>query len=134
MAKLFISYKSEQRAKASLVVDVLSSDYDVWWDQRIPFGERWRDEILREMFDSDCMLALLCRRSLESVECFAEVQHAAENQKCVGLVLEPLSNLSPTISKLPKVSFEENDWRFGAGSSIDDVRTLLKQVTTGSVQ
>jgi len=46
LAQVFISYKSEDRARLKPLVAALEAEgFSVWWDQHIGGGTNWREEI-----------------------------------------------------------------------------------------
>ena len=50
MSDIFISYKTEDRARvAPLVAALREAGLDVWWDQDIPAGGGWRHTIAEQL-------------------------------------------------------------------------------------
>ncbi len=41
-------------------------DFELWWDGRLPLGVRWRDEILRRLYDGHLGLACVSPAFLAS--------------------------------------------------------------------
>src|SRR5258707_639270 len=59
MSDVFISYKREDEARVAVLEHALKgADLDVWWDQNIPGGERWRQRILTELESARCVLVV----------------------------------------------------------------------------
>ncbi len=56
---VFISYKSEDRATAEVIVSRLEADgFSVWWDQGIYPSANWRAEIDQQLAAATCVLVL----------------------------------------------------------------------------
>ena len=64
MADLFVSYKSEDRARVAPLVAALEADgIGVWWDAHIGGGTAWRDTIETELNAARCVLVVWSTRS-----------------------------------------------------------------------
>ncbi len=64
MADLFLSYKSEDRARVAPLVKALQADgLSVWWDAAIEGGTGWRQAIERELGCAKCVLVVWSKRS-----------------------------------------------------------------------
>ncbi len=64
MADLFVSYKSEDRARVKPLVDALQADgLSVWWDAQIEGGAGWRQRIEQELGAARCVLVAWTKRS-----------------------------------------------------------------------
>ncbi len=64
MADLFVSYKSEDRARVKPLVDALQADgLSVWWDAQIEGGAGWRQRIEQELTSAKCVLVAWTKRS-----------------------------------------------------------------------
>ncbi len=65
MADLFVSYKSEDRARVALLVAALEADgFDLWWDAHLGGGTAWREAIERELNAARCVLVVWSARSV----------------------------------------------------------------------
>ncbi|MDB5430096.1 MAG: hypothetical protein JWP35_1212 [Caulobacter sp.] len=65
MAELFISYKSEDRARVKPLVDALIADgLSVWWDAHIGGGDDWRDAIERNLETAACVIVVWSQASI----------------------------------------------------------------------
>ena len=65
MADLFLSYKSEDRARVKPLVEALSADgLTVWWDAHIDAGTEWRKAIQIELDSAKCVLVIWTKRSV----------------------------------------------------------------------
>ena len=65
MTDVFVSYKAEDRARVSLLVDALEADgLSVWWDAHIGGGDDWRETIARQLDDAKCVIVVWSKRSI----------------------------------------------------------------------
>jgi formylglycine-generating enzyme required for sulfatase activity len=67
MSDIFLSYKSEDRAKAQLIAELLEQQgCSVWWDRIIPVGKTF-DEVIEEKLDAaKCVVVLWSEKSIQS--------------------------------------------------------------------
>lgn len=67
MSDIFLSYKSEDQAKAQIIAEALERNgYSVWWDRVIPPGRTF-DEVIEEELDAaKCVVALWSKESVKS--------------------------------------------------------------------
>ncbi len=64
MTDLFVSYKSEDRARVAPLVAALEADgVGIWWDAHIGGGSEWRDQIESELNAARCVLVVWSERS-----------------------------------------------------------------------
>ncbi|MEM7767696.1 MAG: leucine-rich repeat domain-containing protein [Pseudomonadota bacterium] len=67
MADIFISYKSERRAAAEHLSDILEDHgYSVWFDYALATGSSFSDQIARELEAARCVVVLWCSMSVGS--------------------------------------------------------------------
>lgn len=67
MAEIFVSYKSEDRAKARLVADSLAAEgLDVWWDPALQAGEDYQEAIDRNLREALVVVVLWSQKSAKS--------------------------------------------------------------------
>ena len=65
MADLFVSYKTEDRARVKPLVDALRAQgYSIWWDEHIGAGDQWRDEILRHLEAARVVIVVWSKHSI----------------------------------------------------------------------
>ena len=65
MADLFVSYKSEDRARVAPLVAALEADgISVWWDAHIGTGSSWRESIESNLHSAKCVLVVWSERSI----------------------------------------------------------------------
>ncbi len=64
MGRIFISYKTEDRPRAALLVAALEAEgLEVWWDQHIEAGSQWRETITEQLQSAGCVIVLWSRNS-----------------------------------------------------------------------
>lgn len=78
MAKIFISYNRSSLAAVENWAEDLRDlwDHQVWYDQVLTGGQRWWDDILAHIRDSDIFLFALTAASLDSQACRQELLYA----------------------------------------------------------
>lgn len=87
MADIFISYASEDRARAGQVAALLESEgWNVWWDRRIPAGRSWRSVLEEAVDDARGMVVLWSQSSVKS----QWVAEEAEEARRLGRTLVPV--------------------------------------------
>jgi TolB-like protein/Tfp pilus assembly protein PilF len=59
MADIFLSYKTEDRARVKPLVDAfIAEDLSVWWDLQVEGGAAWRETIERELEAAACVVVV----------------------------------------------------------------------------
>ena len=92
--KVFITYahkNSEAKDKLITYLAVMKQNglIDVWHDNEILPGDKWRDEIFNNLADSDILLYLTCAYSLASENCNKELTAALNpNIRVIPIILE----------------------------------------------
>lgn len=67
MSDIFLSYKSEDKAKAQIIAEALEQKgYSVWWDKVIPPGRTFDDVIEENLDASKCVVVLWSEKSVKS--------------------------------------------------------------------
>ena len=62
---VFVSYKSEDRARLTPLVAALEAEgFSVWWDAHIGTGTDWRDEIQQHLDAARCLIVAWSQRSV----------------------------------------------------------------------
>lgn len=63
-ARIFVSYKSEDRERVRLLVNVLEeAGFGVFWDKEIASGSEWRDFIAQQLRASDAVVVCWSKRT-----------------------------------------------------------------------
>ena len=97
MVKLFISYARENKPDVeALVRDLGALGYETWLDSSLRGGQKWWDEILRRIADSDVFISVVSPHNLDSVACRQELDWAtALNKPVLPLAVGPLPDALP---------------------------------------
>ena len=67
MGEIFISYASEDRARAQLLASVLGArGWSVWWDRKIPLGKSYDEVIEKALAQAKCVIVLWSAVSVAS--------------------------------------------------------------------
>ncbi len=89
MADIFLSYSSEDSARAKLIVEVLAArGWSVWWDHTIAPGEAWADVIEREIKDCGCVVVLWSKISSKSDWVPKEARFGAMRQVLIPVLID----------------------------------------------
>ena len=84
MAKLFISYSSEDKpAVLDIVEDLESLGHEIWFDNELVGGQAWWDRILKEIEGCDFYLCALSSAYLKSDACKRELNYAGALAKTI---------------------------------------------------
>jgi hypothetical protein len=79
MSEVFISYASEDRARAKILAEALqASGFSVWWDRKIVAGEAYDEAIERELEIAKSVVVLWSQHSIVSEWIKNEAQVAVE--------------------------------------------------------
>ncbi|WP_295421756.1 TIR domain-containing protein [Sulfurovum sp.] len=114
MAKIFISYKSEDEDKTkALVDDIEKLGYTVWFDRELSGGQKWWDTILESIRDCDMLVFALSVESLNSSACSREYDYASKLGKTILPVLVgenvSINLLPPVLSQIQFVDYRDPD-------------------------
>jgi hypothetical protein len=91
MPDIFISYKKEERAVASLLASRFTeAGYDVWWDDALLAGERFEDEISDVLDKSRVVVVLWSKLSVVSDWVKAEAETARQQKKALPTIIDDL--------------------------------------------
>lgn len=90
---VFVSYKREDFARISHVLDFLRKEgWPVWYDDGIPGGAQWMDELERHLRAAFAVLLFVSHRSLESEYVKLEITYAMSlRSTIVPVSLEPVA-------------------------------------------
>jgi len=87
--KLFISYSHEDKSVAKQVAEALSGrGYDLFWDAKIPTGMTFDTYIYRELEDSDAVIVLWSKHSVDSDYVKEEAEYAKNKRILVPLTID----------------------------------------------
>jgi hypothetical protein len=114
MSQVFVSYsRNDSDAVGHLVGDLKAVGVGVWYDQALTGGQKWWDDILGNLRDSDAVLYALSAESSDSEACKAEVGYALALGKPVMPVIVTdgvnLSLLPSPLSEIQAVDYRNGD-------------------------
>ena len=141
--KIFITYAHKNsEAKDDLIISlaVLKQNglIDVWHDNEILPGDKWRDEIFNNLADSDILLYLTCRYSLASENCNKELTAALNpNIRVIPIILEHCDWQNHQLSNfqaLPDKGKPINEWQPESKGWQNVIEGIRKVVTKIQVQ
>lgn len=91
MADVFISYKSERRAGAEHLAEILADyGYSVWWDYGLISGRDFGAQIEKELRDAKVVVVLWCSLAVGSEWVREEAALAKRLDKIVPTLIEPV--------------------------------------------
>ena len=135
--KVFITYahkKTNDKDELITRLAVMKQNglIDVWHDNEILPGGRWRDAIFNNLADSDILLYLTCSYSLESENCNKELIAAlSPNIRVIPIILEDCDWKNHQLSEfqaLPDKGKPINEWNpesKGWQSVVDGIRKTV---------
>ena len=142
--KVFITYahkSSEAKDKLIIYLAVMKQNglIDVWHDNEILPGDKWRNAIFNNLADSDILLYLTCRYSLASENCNKELTAALNpNIRVIPIILEHCDWQNHQLSEfqaLPDKGKPINEWQpesKGWQNVVDGIRKAVEQMQSTS--
>jgi formylglycine-generating enzyme required for sulfatase activity len=89
MSDIFISYKREEQATARKLANALEGEgWTVWWDPKLRAGERFNDVIEKALKESNCVVVMWSKLSVESQYVKHEANYALRRNKLVPVMIE----------------------------------------------
>ena len=89
MSEIFLSYKSEDRAKAQIIAEALEKKkFSVWWDPIIPPGKKFEDVIEEELNAASCVVVLWSEKSVNSKWIRTEVAEGNSREILIPVLIE----------------------------------------------
>lgn len=131
MAKLFLSYSRQDKAKARRFTTWLErEDYDVWRDEDdIGGGTSFSSEIERALKDSDAVLVLWSAESVQSAWVRDEAAYGRDNGKLIPFSLD---GIQPPLGFRQYQSIDLSKWKGrGDPSAAERIRQAIARVADG---
>ena len=92
MADIFLSYARGDRDGARRLAETLTEcGWSVWWDQTLPVGQNFRDEIARQLEAATCVVVLWSRSSVVSDWVIDEAEDGKRRGVLVQALLEDVA-------------------------------------------
>jgi hypothetical protein len=89
MSDVFISYARSEKDRARQIAQALKRKaLAVWWDRQVFAGDRWADQIERELSGARCVVVLWSRESVRSLWVKEEASYAHEVGSLIPVLLE----------------------------------------------
>ena len=89
MSDIFISYSSEDRARAKVLAGELERQgWSVWWDRRIPPGKQFSQVIKEAMDEAKCVIVLWSKESVKSEWVQNEASEGARRKILVPALID----------------------------------------------
>jgi len=110
MKRIFVSYKTEDRARAGVIVQMLrDSGLDAWWDQDIRPGQGWRQTIEENLNGADLCLVLWSSVAVgrEGQWVKEEAEYAKQAGKYLGVLID---KVAPPFGFSELQSIHASDW------------------------
>lgn len=90
MTDIFLSYKREDHARATLIIAALrQSGWTVWWDEGLTPRQAWDATIEQEIAEAASVIVLWSPRSVVSDWVRTEAHYAQNHSKLVPVLIEP---------------------------------------------
>jgi tetratricopeptide (TPR) repeat protein len=122
LAKVFLSYDREDLATAKTVAAYLeAAGHAVWWDRNIRGGAQYSQEIERALEDSDAVVVLWSKASVNSEWVRDEAAEGRDRGTLVPVLIEPVK---PPMGFRQFQTIDVSDWSDRAPS--ERARTLLE--------
>lgn len=88
MSQIFISYSSKDRSQVKSLAAILEkANFKVWWDKDIPPGARFDRAISKALDQSECILVLWSKNSVESDWVLEEAYEGMERDILLPLMI-----------------------------------------------
>jgi hypothetical protein len=91
MSQIFISYASEDRARArALASELAGRGWSVWWDRKIPLGKSYDEVIERALAEAKCVVVLWSAVSVASEWVRNEAGEGRRREILLPVFLDPV--------------------------------------------
>lgn len=113
MTDIFISYKSEDRARVKPLVDALVAEgLTVWWDVHIEGGAAWRESIRSNLDAAACVIVVWSEASVGPAGYFVQDEAARAERRGVFLPVA-IDEVEPPLGFGQDQALKLVDWRGG---------------------
>jgi hypothetical protein len=125
MKKVFLSYsRHNAEVVTKLIHDLRAAGIDIWYDQTLTGGQRWWDNILENIANSDVFILALSPESWQSEACKSELQYVTKLGKTILPVLIS-DGININLLPAPLNQIQITDCRRGDSES---VLSLIKSI------
>lgn len=137
--KVFITYAhtnkvAKDELKKRLAVMEKNRDIEIWHDNEMVAGDKWREKISDNLADSDILLYMISADSLASENCNKELVEALEskrNMRIIPIILEQCDWKNHQLSDfqaLPEHGKPVNEWQSEASGWQNVVEGIRKTI------
>ncbi len=89
MSNIFISYASEDRARAQMLAQTLEREgWSTFWDRTSPVGMTWRQVIGTQLTEARCVVVLWSRASIGSTWVQEEADEGQKREILIPVLIE----------------------------------------------
>lgn len=86
---IFVSYAHKDKDRVFPIIDRLSQQYRVWYDDGIHFGSEWDKDIVEKLEGCFIFIFMVSKNSVVSTNCADELSYAREKNKLfVNIVID----------------------------------------------
>lgn len=129
MARVFVSYSHRDRAKVTVIAQLLeTAGHQVWWDRRLLPGEDITKAIDHQLEKADAILALWSERSVASTWVRSEASAGLADNKLITVTIEKVAPPRP-FDQIH--TFDLSDWDGRcvktAGQAVTQITHVLSQ-------
>lgn len=124
--KLFISYSRDDIEYASKLVDSLRKvGFEVWFDANIRTGDEWDDAIEQEIKNSDAMVLILSKSSVNSNNVKDEMSFAMQLNKGINPIKIEECDVPMRLARKQFTDFTQIEYEQGIHKLVDDIKHKL---------
>lgn len=108
---LFVSYSSRDEAVAKTVIsDLESAGYQVWFDEELRGGQSWWQAILLKIREAEAFVLLVSPESVRSRPCQVELRYARDLQlPVIPILIEQVELRTLSIAAYQVVDYRKDD-------------------------
>ncbi|MHC4354552.1 MAG: toll/interleukin-1 receptor domain-containing protein [Planctomycetota bacterium] len=130
MSDIFISYSSQDRARAKVLAGALERQgWSVWWDRRIPPGKQFSQVIKEAVDEAKCVIVLWSKESVKSEWVQNEASEGARRKILVPALIDDVEMPFEfrRIQAARLVDWEEESPHPEFDTLLESVRAILGQ-------
>ena len=124
--KLFVSYsRADTEYVSKLVKSLRKVGFDVWFDKNIRTGDEWDDVIEQEIKNSDAMVLILSKSSVNSNNVKDEMSYAMQLNKGIHPVKIEECDVPMRLARKQYTDFTQTGYDQGMNKLVDDIKHKL---------
>ena len=127
--KLFVSYsRADTEYVSKLVKSLRKVGFDVWFDKNIRTGDEWDDVIELEIKNSDAMVLILSKSSVNSNNVKDEMSYAMQLNKGIHPVKIEECDVPMRLARKQYTDFTQTGYDQGMNKLVDDIHYKLQNL------